>query len=129
MQRVKREEATGSQRVKITDRHQKLPRQFASKFLKNSDNTTDLLQFLYLHFLAKADAKVETLVSNATSCSKKAFNGQPSQNVFALRSGHKEASTWLFLHAQHAMQNGCNAVLVASPDTGVLLSGLVLSVT
>ena len=123
-ERLKREEATGSQRITITDMHQRLPRQFASKFLKNSDNKTDLLQFLYLHFLAKADAKVETLVSNAMSCSKMAFNGQPSQNVDALRSGHEEADTRLFLHAQHAMQNGFNTVLVASPDTDVLVIGL-----
>ena len=123
-ERLRRADNCQGQRVKITDASQKLPKQFTLKFLSNSENKADLLEFIYAYFLQKEPEHTEILVTNKTSCSRLVFCNQPAEEVRELQSNHEEADTRMYMHVLHAIKSGFNTVLVASPDTDVLIIGL-----
>lgn len=123
-ERDRRQSASGSQRITITDRAQKLPRQW-KKYLGNPHNKEELLEFIYtqlLHSTLESDQII--YVTNKNRCSRLATASVASEEIGQLLSGHEEADTRMLFHLKHASQNGFNRVLIVCSDTDVFVTSI-----
>ena len=111
--------------INITNGQQFCPRQWR-KFMANGSNKTGLLNFLVGEWSEKAvyaeKIKDRTLfVTHGDNCTKLASsNGTiTASTVLDLCSNQEEADTRMFLHANHASQNGHQCIAIRSSDTDV----------
>ena len=111
--------------INITNGQQFCPHQWR-KFLANGNNKTRLLNFLVGEWSEKAvyaeKIKDRTLfVTHGDNCTKlTSSNGTiTASTVLELCSNQEEADTRMFLHANHASQNGHRCIAVRSSDTDV----------
>lgn len=110
------------QRIAITDRHQKLPKSW-SNFLKNSDNKSDLLEFLYNYMSTKeTEPQLQIVITSANHAKRLSLGGQ--ELMPELHCNHEEADTRMLFHAAQASQDGYDKVVICSPDTDVLVISL-----
>ena len=111
--------------VNVTNGQQLCPRQWR-KFLANGKNKTNLLSFLVWEWSENAvyaqKIKDRTFfVTHGDNCTKLvAPNGSTTaSDVPELCTNQEEADTRMFLHAEHASQNGHQRIAIKSSDTDV----------
>ena len=111
--------------INITNGQQFFPHQW-KKFLANRNNKTGLLNFLVGEWSEKAvyaeKIKARTLfVTHGDNCIKlTSSNGTiTASTVLELYGNQEEAHTRMFLHANHASQNGHRCLAIRSSDTDV----------
>ena len=111
--------------VNVTNGQQLCPRQWR-KFLANGKNKTNLLSFLLREWSENAvyaqKIKDRTFfVTHGDNCTKLvAPNGSTTaSDVPELCTNQEEADTKMFLHAEHASQNGHLRIAITSSDTDV----------
>ena len=111
--------------VNVTNGQQLCPRQWR-KFLANGKNETNLLSFLVREWSENAvyAQKIKDctfFVTHGDNCTKLvAPNGSTTaSDVPELCTNQEEADTRMFLHAEHASQNGHQRIAIKSSDTDV----------
>ena len=114
--------------VRITNAEQKLPSW--KKFLAFSTNKVSLVEFLLDQWkqpLYAAELYIRSLfVCHGNDCEcLTSSDGQTvtSRVVNELHCWQEEADTRMFLHANHAAENGADTVIVKSPATDVAVIG------
>ena len=94
-----------------------------SKFLSDTDNKTNLIQFLTKEW--KQDHHVKRLLGTVlyVTCEEACYkiSSQCCEYVPELKSFQEEAGTRILLHVMHAVRSGFETILVVADDTDVLL--------
>ena len=94
-----------------------------ANFISLSDNKADLARFLAEYLLGhgrELSNQYELVTSGGNNDSTKACSTQRG-DVINLFCNHEEADTHLILHAQEAVANNYNRLIVLCRDTDVLL--------
>ena len=116
----------GLLRLKVSRRDQKLPEQF-DKFLRLSENKTDLMKFLIIdwstntiHAKILEDKELYVTVEDKAFCISSNGN-KPSMVLCSMLSSEQgEADTKLCLCAQFAFDTGFERVNIVTVDTDIL---------
>ena len=111
--------------INITNGQELCPRQW-KKFMANGSNKTNLVRFLVREWSENAvyadKIKDRTFyVSHGDNCTKLvSSNGTTTaSDVSELWTNQEEADTRMFLHAEHASQNGHQCIAIKSSDTDI----------
>ena len=121
----------GSEIIHIYKNDQKTPNQW-KKFLSEGRNKEALIQYLFETW-QKADFQslttdIDLYITHGGDCH--AFVIKDGKMVVSevqeLTCDHEESDTRMFLHAQHAMLQSYQTVIIRSPDTDVAVIGISL---
>ncbi|XP_030848031.1 uncharacterized protein LOC115918836 [Strongylocentrotus purpuratus] len=124
----KRRAASGSQRIKITNQDQPVPKQW-KKFLANGFNKQHFAKFLYESWSACGEDEfkgVDVYLAHSEECHKLSCRSGTtvSEAIPELYTTQEEADTRMMLHAKYISNMGRKDIIIKSPDTDVFVIGI-----
>ena len=128
-----RRAAGGSEIIHIYKTDQKTPTQW-KKFLSDGQNKEALIDFLFLTWqevdFQSLKANFTMYITHRSACHAFVVDDGTVvvTEVQELSCDHEESDTRMFLHAQHAMLQSYESIIIRSPDTDVAIIGLSLKV-
>ena len=127
----KRRAASGSQRIKIANQDQPVPKQW-KKLLANSFNKQHFTKFLYETWCACGADEfngVDVYLAHSEECHKLSCcrGTTVSEAIPELYTTQEEADTRMMLHAKYISNMGTKNIIIKSPDTDVFVIGIAVS--